>query len=148
MGIAVNVDTSKRAYEISQQYRNRGIKTILGGIHASARPDDALQFANSVCIGEAENVWEEILSDLERNSLKKKYYSTKPADLTNTPIPKWSLLKKSNYLYTNIVCTSRGCPYKCEFCYNSCKYVHNKFRTRPIENVIKEIKYSDVRNRP
>ncbi len=140
VGISVNVDTSQRAYEISKHYRKQGIKVILGGIHVSANPDEALAYADSVCIGEAEELWEQVLQDVQTGDLKNKYYNDKPTNLANTPIPKWSLIDKSKYLYTNIVVTGRGCPFRCEFCYNSCEYVHNKFRNRPIENVIEEVK--------
>lgn len=140
VGISVNVDTSKRAYEISKHYRKQGIKVILGGIHVSANPDEALASADSVCIGEAEELWEQVLADAQTGDLKKKYYNDKPTNLANTPIPKWSLINQSKYLYTNVVVTSRGCPFRCEFCYNSCEYVHNKFRNRPMANVIEEVK--------
>lgn len=140
VGISVNVDTSKRAYEISKYYRKQGIKVILGGIHVSANPDEALASADSVCIGEAEELWEQVLADAQTGDLKKKYYNDKPTNLANTPIPKWSLINQSKYLYTNVVVTSRGCPFRCEFCYNSCEYVHNKFRNRPMANVIEEVK--------
>ncbi|MDD3655105.1 MAG: radical SAM protein [Desulfotomaculaceae bacterium] len=140
VGISVNVDTSKRAHEISKHYRKQGIKVILGGIHVSANPDEALAYADSVCVGEAEELWEQILADVQTGDLKNKYYNDQPTNLANTPIPKWSLINQSKYLYTNVVVTSRGCPFRCEFCYNSCAYVHNKFRNRPTEHVIEEVK--------
>ncbi|NLI93442.1 MAG: B12-binding domain-containing radical SAM protein [Peptococcaceae bacterium] len=139
VGITVNVDTSKRAYEIAAHYRAKGIPVILGGIHVSANPEEALQFADAVCIGEAETLWATILADAEKGRLKKQYYHSHPTDLGITPVPKWEILNQANYLYTNTVLTSRGCPFRCEFCYNSCDYVHKLFRNKPIENVIREI---------
>ena len=68
VGITVNVDASLRAYEIADAFRRRGIPVILGGIHASACPDEALQHADSVCVGEAESVWLDVLSDAESQS--------------------------------------------------------------------------------
>jgi radical SAM superfamily enzyme YgiQ (UPF0313 family) len=140
VGISVNVDTSLRAYEISKHYRSQGIKVILGGIHVSANPNEALAFADAVCIGEAEEIWIQILSDVQTGDLKQKYYNARPTDLSLTPIPKWDLIDKSKYLYTNVVVTSRGCPFHCEFCYNSCEYVHHWFRNRPIKNALEEIR--------
>lgn len=140
VGISVNVDTSKRAYEIASQYRAKGIPVILGGIHVSANPDEAVQYADAVCIGEAEDLWDTILIDAEKGHLKERYYNPHPTDLGNTPVPKWEMIDKDNYLYTNTVLTSRGCPFCCEFCYNSCDYVHKLFRNKPIEDVIREIK--------
>lgn len=139
VGITVNVDTAKRTYKISSQYRNRGIKVILGGIHASANPEEALQNADSVCIGEAEEIIGDVIRDLQKGFLRKKYYCRFPTNPAKIPIPNMSLIDKTKYLYTNIICSSRGCPYKCGFCYNSIGFVHKKYRNRPIENVIKEI---------
>ncbi|MGI6685165.1 MAG: B12-binding domain-containing radical SAM protein [Bacillota bacterium] len=140
VGITVNVDTSKRAYQIAQYYRKKNVPVILGGIHVSANPEEALQFADAVCIGEAENVWHQILSDVSTGQLKPKYYSKTIADPGKIPIPRRSLIPTGKYLYTNIIVASRGCPFKCEFCYNSCAYVHHQYRNRPIANVIEEIK--------
>lgn len=140
VGITVNVDTSRRAYEIAGHYRGKGIPVILGGIHASANPEEAANYADAVCIGEAESLWQSILSDIRERRLKKKYSSDKPADLALTPSPRWDLLDHSRYLYTNIICASRSCPFQCEFCYNSCDYLHHVYRNRPLKNVIAEIK--------
>jgi radical SAM superfamily enzyme YgiQ (UPF0313 family) len=140
VGITVNVDTSNRAYQIAEYYRKKKVPVILGGIHVSANPEEALQFADSLCIGEAENVWDEILSDGSKGQLKPKYYSTTIADPSKIPTPRWSLTPSRKYLYTNIVVASRGCPFKCEFCYNSCEYLHHQYRNRPIAHVVEEIK--------
>lgn len=140
VGITVNVDTSNRAYHIAEYYRKKKVPVILGGIHVSANPEEALQFADAVCIGEAENVWLQILTDVSIGQLKPKYYSMTMADPGKIPIPRWSLIPSRKYLYTNIIVASRGCPFKCEFCYNSCDYVHHQYRNRPIANVVEEIK--------
>lgn len=140
VGITVNVDTSAHAYEIASHYRKKGVPVILGGIHPSANPDEALRHADAVCIGEAENVWKKILADRERNTMKGRYYSEEPADLANMPIPRRDLLKEDYYLYTNISVSSRSCPHHCEFCYNSCDYIHHQYRNRPVHNVIEEIR--------
>ena len=66
VGITVNVDTSRRAYEIADTYRSRGIAVALGGIHPSSCPDEASKHADAVCIGEAEQIWPEIISDAKR----------------------------------------------------------------------------------
>ncbi|KGK81036.1 radical SAM protein [Desulfosporosinus sp. HMP52] len=123
VGITVNIDTSNRGYQIAEYYRKKKVPVILGGIHVSANPEEALQFADSVCIGEAENVWLDILSDVSLGQLKPKYYSTKIADPSKIPIPRWSLTPSGKYLYTNIIVASRGCPFN-----------------RPIANVLEEIK--------
>jgi radical SAM superfamily enzyme YgiQ (UPF0313 family) len=146
VGITVNVDTAHRAYAIADAYRQRGIPVVLGGIHPSAKPEEAMQHADAVCVGEAEEVWKEILAHAARRQLHGEYYSPRPADLSNTPRPRWELIDPTNYLYTNIVCASRGCPFTCEFCYNSAGYVHHEYRNRPIEQVVAEIQQLDTRH--
>jgi len=140
VGITVNVDTSIHAYKIADTYRKRKIPVILGGIHVSVNPVEALRHADSVCIGEAEELWDEILSDVQKGELKERYYNPNPTDLSKVPILKREFVNSSKYLYTNVVVASRGCPFSCEFCYNSCEYVHHKYRNRKIEDVIEEIK--------
>jgi radical SAM superfamily enzyme YgiQ (UPF0313 family) len=140
VGISVNVDTAYRAFSIAQRYRSRGIKVIFGGIHASANPDEMLNHCDSVCIGEAEELWVTILNDFIRNKWQPKYFHVQDTDLSNYPIPQWNYISKKDYLYHNVVITSRGCPFKCDFCYNSCDYVVNRYRNRPLQNVLDEIK--------
>lgn len=140
VGISVNVDTAYRAFDIAKHYRSKGVKVIFGGIHASANPDEMLKYCDSVCIGEAEEIWPKMLDDLLQNKLERKYFNSGITDMKNYPLPRWDYISKQNYLYHNIVITSRGCPFKCEFCYNSCDYVSNPYRNRPLENVLNEIK--------
>lgn len=144
-GITINVDTSLRGYQIADHYRKRGIPVIMGGIHASANPDEALEHCDAVCIGDAEGNWPRILSDLQAGTLQSKYYQAAAPDLSATPPPRWNLLDPSGYLYTNIVAASRGCPFRCAFCYNSCPYVH-VHRNRPIKKVLEEIERLETRH--
>ena len=145
VGITVNVDSAPNAYRIAAEYRKKGVPVILGGIHVSANPAEAAMHADSVCIGEAEHLWEVILDDVERGDLKKQYFYDGVTDISVTPLPRWDLVDKSKYLYTNVMCTSRGCPFKCEFCYNSCEYVRGGFRSRPIDMILKEIELMGIR---
>ena len=145
VGITVNVDTSERAFDIARSYRKRGIKVIFGGIHASANPSPMLQHCDSVVIGEAEKSWGRLLSDCSKNRLKPIYRNESIPDLKNVPIPNWHFVDKRNYIYRNVVVTSRGCPFKCNFCYNSSEYVSKPFRNRPIESVLREIELLETK---
>jgi radical SAM superfamily enzyme YgiQ (UPF0313 family) len=146
VGITVNIDTSARAYEIASIYQKRNIPVVAGGIHVSANPDEALAYFDSVCIGEAEGVWGQILTDAMHGELKKKYRLECPADPGSIPLPNWNLINRDNYLYTNVVYTGRGCKYACEFCYNSCGYIFHKVRNRPIEDILREIREMKTRH--
>lgn len=141
VGITVNVDTVYRAAELAAIYRAKGTKVFFGGIHASAHAQEMIEYCDAVCVGEAEEVWHIMLDDLQNNNLKKIYHNPNPTDLSKVPIVDWNFIKeKRKYLYYNIIVTSRGCPFKCEFCYNSCDYVSGKYRNRPVADVVEEIK--------
>ncbi len=86
-GITVRTMFAKRAYEISETFRRKGIKTVLGGIHPSMCPEDALPHCDSVVIGEAEQIWRTVLEDAENGHLKRIYKADKFADLTGRSYP-------------------------------------------------------------
>lgn len=137
VGITVRTMFANRAYEISETYRKRGAKTVLGGIHPSMCPEDALPHCDSVVIGEAEDIWHTVLQDAENGCLKRLYKADKFADLTAAPAPQRSSLSKSRYLL-DIVQTTKGCPFHCEFC-----AVHafdgQTIRSKTVDQVLREI---------
>jgi radical SAM superfamily enzyme YgiQ (UPF0313 family) len=139
VGITCNVDNFERAKEHSRKYRQNGIPVILGGIFPSSAPEIAELNATSVCIGEAESLWRDILDDAQKGILKKRYIYSDGYPVSMIPRPKWESIDKTRYLYTNIITTSRGCPFSCEFCYNSCSYMKRKYRRRPVNAILEEI---------
>ena len=136
VGITCCTPSAPRAYEIADKFRNLGVNVILGGYHPSGLPEEALQHADSVVVGEAENSWPVLIKDLENNSLKKIYHSKKPADLSCfEPIRRD--IGKSNFATARIEAT-RGCPIRCEFCsISNSKIGWHIFRKKPVKNVIK-----------
>lgn len=144
VGITCNVDMSQRGFNIARKYRERHIPVIMGGIFPSSCPEQVLPHADSVCIGEAENVWHSILRDAQQGTLKKVYQWKGSPELKVVPRPKWEAIDCRKYLYTNVITTSRSCPHGCEFCYNSCEYTVKRYRRRPIPNVIAEIEKLDT----
>ena len=142
VGITSYTAKIQRAYEISQKFKDRGIPVIMGGIHVSMMPDEALQYCSSVVIGEAESVWLNVLSDFENNRLQSKYHGT-PIDLDDLPSPDRSLFKNEKYLWDSIL-TSKGCPMDCSFC-SVTRFNGRKFRRRKVDSVIEEL--STIENR-
>lgn len=138
VAITVTVDVLSRAIKISQEFRKRGITVIAGGIHISAVPDEVKDYFDAICIGPAERVWKKILNDKENDTLKKVYKDLE--NITGKEIcpPDYNAVNNKKYLYTNVITTSKGCPYKCDFCYNSCLNSANHIN-RPIDDVISEI---------
>jgi radical SAM superfamily enzyme YgiQ (UPF0313 family) len=136
-GICVRTQFALRAYEISQEYGKRGVKTVLGGIHPSMCPEEAMQHCDSVVVGEAEGVWPTVLLDAENGQLKKLYRANGLADLQAYPIPTRSSLSRDRY-FMDILQTTKGCPFHCEFC-SVYAFDGQKIRHKTIDQVIREI---------
>ncbi|GLC31760.1 B12-binding domain-containing radical SAM protein [Clostridium omnivorum] len=137
--ITVTVDVMNRAVEIAEEFKRRGVTVIAGGIHITADPEEAVNSFDAICVGMAERVWTKILKDKEKNSLKKIYCDMGNMDGKEIVSPNYYIIDNKKYLYTNVISTSRGCPFKCDFCYNSCKDTLKTYINRPIEDVIKDI---------
>ncbi|ABR35169.1 B12-binding domain-containing radical SAM protein [Clostridium beijerinckii] len=140
VAITVTVDVMNRAVEISKEFQNRGVKVIAGGIHITADSEGAVNRFDAIIIGMAERVWKKVLKDVENDSIKKIYYDMENINGNEIVSPDYSMIDNKKYLYTNIISTSRGCPFKCDFCYNSCTNSIKTYINRPIEDVIKDIK--------
>ncbi|MDY6903838.1 MAG: radical SAM protein [Thermodesulfobacteriota bacterium] len=126
-----------RAYEIAGIYRERGIKVVLGGIHASMATEEAIQHADAVVVGEVEGVWETVIQDFENNKLQSVYTGSR-MDLSDFSIlPRRDLLHPE-YLWEPVQ-TSRGCPFNCSFCSVS-RYMGQAYRQRKAEDVLAELK--------
>lgn len=139
IAITVTVDVMNRAVEISKEFQKRGVTVIAGGIHITAEPGGALNSFDAICVGMAERVWAKVLKDKENNELKKIYYDMENIIGKEMVSPAYDIIDNKKYLYTNIISTSRGCPFKCDFCYNSCKNSLKTCINRPIDDVIKDI---------
>lgn len=127
------------AYEIADGFRSRGVKVVMGGIHVSSLPDEALRHADSLIIGEAELVWDRLIDDFKKGELKPIYRAESMLDLNNLAIPRRDLLNKDMYTSFSTLQATRGCPFTCDFC-TVTNFFGNKYRLRPVEDVIAEVK--------
>ena len=141
VGISVRTMFANRAYSISEKFRSRGVKTVLGGIHPSMCTDESLKYCDTVVIGEAEEIWHTLLKDARDGKLKKTYKAEKATDLTAAPAPTRSILSRDKYL-ADIVQTTKGCPFHCEFC-SVHAFDGQKIRNKKIDQVLKEIRETD-----
>lgn len=137
-GISVRTMFANRAYEISERFRRQGVRTVLGGIHPSMCTEEALQHCDTVVVGEAEHVWSSLLNDLQNGGMKTVYKAEQPVDITAAPLPALSCLSRDNYI-TDIVQTTKGCPFHCEFC-SVYAYDGQKIRSKTVRQVIDEIR--------
>ena len=146
VGITAFTAEIPSAYEIADGFRKKGTKVVMGGIHVSALPEEALQHADSVVMGEAEPVWKELLDDVEQGKLKSIYRSDNLIEMDNMAVPCRELLNRKMYVSCfNTIQASRGCPFNCEFCAVTA-FFGRKYRTRPVSDVIDEIKRFDTRD--
>ena len=133
VGITSYTASVNRAYQIARIYREHGITTVMGGIHVSMMPEEALSHCDAVVIGEAEEIWPKVLEDFEAGRLQKQYHSEWRA-LDNLPMPRIDILQNSYYKWGSIQ-TSRGCPHNCSFC-SVTAFNGRRFRRRPLDDVL------------
>jgi radical SAM superfamily enzyme YgiQ (UPF0313 family) len=140
VGISAMTTTVQRGYEIADSFRKRGIKVVMGGMHVSCLPDEALDHCDCVVIGEAEILWPALLRDWEAKQLKPVYrHENGLPPLTHLPRPDWELYRSKNYLPVHFVETTRGCPIDCEFCAVTSAF-GGKYRNRTQDEVLAELK--------
>jgi radical SAM superfamily enzyme YgiQ (UPF0313 family) len=138
VGIGAMTSQVTRAYELADAYRALGVKVILGGIHPSAMPDEALLHADVVCKGDAEGTFPHALNDLAADCAKKIYDWRDDPD---APIatPRKDLLNPKDYLVFNPIQTTRGCPHGCTFCTTPAIF-GKAFRQRSVDDIVAEIR--------
>jgi radical SAM superfamily enzyme YgiQ (UPF0313 family) len=144
VGITALTRLAPHAYKIAGRFRERGVKVVMGGMHPSALPREALKHCDSVVIGEAEGTWPRLIKDFEKKRLKQFYRNPHFVDLSQVGPPRRDLYKKERYLFTHFIQTTRGCPFDCGFC-SVTRFFGRTYRTRPVESVIKEIREMKAR---
>ncbi len=137
VGITAMTFKAKRAYEIAREFRARRVPVIMGGIHASMRPDEVSEHVDCVVVGEADDLWPRILADASEGRLKNRYMAEQFPDLKRARIPRYELVKNSQYLYSYLQ-TTRGCPFECSFC-TVTKMNGRRVRKKTPEQVIAEL---------
>ncbi len=154
VGITAMTTLAPRAYEIAHEYRARGVPVIMGGIHASVLPDEAARHVDSVVIGEADEIWADILDDAAAGRLLSRYVAERPASLdfdfrrrpARTRVVRISRLIpfKMSFAYYQ---TGRGCPHGCRFC-SVAQFNGRRLRKRSIgpliDDIAEELRTHDV----
>ena len=139
VGISVTVDVLPKAIEIAKRFKNQGCVVVAGGIHITTATDTIPKNCFDVlCVGAAEGTWPDIIKDYQNGTLKYIYRCNKKLRGKDIVPPAYDFIDKKKYLYYNVIHTSRGCPFRCDFCYNS--GTDQQFVNREIADVIKEIK--------
>ena len=140
IGISAMTPQAPRAYTITDEFRRRGKKVVLGGWHPSALPEEAKKYSNSVLIGEGEELWPQLLKDIDKGKLKRIYRQERPVDLSSIPITGSGRAKEKGFRAAVVIEATRGCPNGCDFCAITHSPGRRIFRVRPVERVIEEIR--------
>jgi len=135
VGVSSFTPSINEAYRIAKIYRENNTPTIIGGVHASLLPDEALQYFDTVAVGKAEGLWADVIRDFNNNSLKRIYYSNENAEICFKPDR--SVFKKYNYPSASII-SSLGCTNNCFYC-NIPFLLNHKYYLRDVDEIINEI---------
>ncbi|MBN1289486.1 MAG: B12-binding domain-containing radical SAM protein [Actinobacteria bacterium] len=138
VGISTMTATAPRAYQIADRYRELGVKVVLGGVHASMVPGEAMKHADSVVVGEAEGIWPDVVADADSGRLEPLYRQEGFVDFRRPLQPSRDIIDPKRYWSANGVQTSRGCPYDCNFC-SVTVFNGRKPRVRELDNILEEV---------
>jgi radical SAM superfamily enzyme YgiQ (UPF0313 family) len=139
VGLTANTASASRAYEIATGFRRCGVPVVMGGIHATAMPEEALSYVDAVGVGEAEGFWPRMLADFAAGRLERVYRNEGFPELDNMPVPRRDLVRRKDYYLFNTLQTSRGCPFRCSFC-SVHRFFGGRYRMRPVDQVLEEVR--------
>jgi radical SAM superfamily enzyme YgiQ (UPF0313 family) len=145
VAISTEVYTAKRAYQIASEYRRRGVPVVMGGFHATLRPEEVLRYAESVVLGEAEDLWAKVIDDYRSGTPRKLYRSESRPNL-NHSTPDRTIYAGKRYLPIGLVEAGRGCKFSCEFCAIQSFY-HSTHCRRPVGQIIEELRKIQCRSK-
>ncbi|MFQ6098061.1 MAG: B12-binding domain-containing radical SAM protein [Armatimonadota bacterium] len=137
VGITATTPCAPRAYEIGDEFRRRSRFVFMGGPHPSLMPEEALQHADAVVIGEAEGAADRLFEDILAGRPRRIYKAEQLPDLSRLPSPRRDLLRGHGFIET--IETSRGCPHNCTFC-SATLLFGKRYRFRPVSHVMDEVR--------
>src|SRR5262249_51067416 len=124
------------AYRLCGLLRRRGARVVLGGLHATACPEEARPHCDAVVAGEGEPVWRDVLADAGAGTPRPVYRPSAAFDLAGAPVPRFARRGQSARPRLRLQ-TQRGCPLACDFCGTS--RLLGNFREKPAANVRREL---------
>jgi radical SAM superfamily enzyme YgiQ (UPF0313 family) len=137
VAMSVETYTAKRSYQIASEYRRRRVPVVMGGFHPTLRPEEAMRYAETIVVGEAEEQWPTLVDDFRHGSLQRVYTAEGRAN-TSGVLADRRLFRGKRYLPVRLVETSRGCHLKCDFCAIQ-SYFDSTHVRRPVDDVVTEI---------
>ena len=138
VAITVETFTARRAYDLASRYRVRGVPVVMGGYHPTFMPDEALQHADAIVIGDAEGSWERLLSDFSSGALQRTYTGGNSRSLDDFVLDR-SIFRGKKYVPVEPIQYGRGCRFACDFC-SIRTFYKDDIRARTAQNVAEELK--------
>lgn len=138
VAISVETYTAMRSYQIASEYRARGVPVVMGGFHPTLCPTEAALFADSIVVGEAEEVWPEVVDDYRHGTPRRVYRSEARPSLAGV-LPDRRIFRGKRYVPVTLIEGGRGCAYRCEFCAVQ-SYYGSTLTRRPLETVLEEVR--------
>ena len=138
VGLSIMTCYAPRAYEIATEFRKRGRPVVLGGVHPTYCPDEALRYCDAIVCGEAEDLWPQLVADFEAGAMKRMYKMGTFPPLEHYKSPRVELLSPDAYMTRQCSFTTRGCHFDCEFCSVS-PFNGKTTRRRPVQEVVQEL---------
>jgi radical SAM superfamily enzyme YgiQ (UPF0313 family) len=133
------ITSARRAYQLADAYRARGVHVAMGGLHVTSLPEEAARHADTIFIGPGEDTWPVFLDDFRRGEPRSRYTSTE-RNLTGLPPIRRDLIQRHRYLVPNSIVVSRGCPHHCDFCYKDAFFEGGRsFYTQQVDAALAEI---------
>ncbi len=134
--LTVETYTARRAYQIAERYRRRGVPVVMGGYHPTLLPEEAACHADALVLGDAEGVWQRVVADA-RNGRLQTLYRGDLAPLDGPP-PDRSVYRGKRYAPVRLLQYGRGCKFACDFCSIRAFY-GSHLRQRPVADLVAEI---------
>ena len=143
VGISAITGTAPRAYAIAAALRRRGIPVVLGGVHPTLVPDEAMQHADAIAVGYAEESWPRMLRDFVAGKMARRYDQIPNLSLANLPLPRRDLFDGGMVHVAHTLEATRGCIYQCEFCVVPAAW--GRPLQKPIADVVADIRQMGAR---
>src|SRR4051812_20365455 len=134
VGITAITGTAPRAYELAREFRQRDIPVVLGGVHPTLVPEEAVRHADSVVVGYAEESWPQLLRDFAAGRMQPRYDQSPALKLAGLPVPRRDLYKSGTVNVSDTIEATRGCIFQCEFC-----VVPAAWGTRPLQKPVGDV---------
>jgi len=149
--VAINTFSAQvqEAYAVAERLRNAGVLVAMGGLHVTVQPEEALEHADYVFLGEGEQIWPAAVNAIEQGNSPRIWNANDfpPIDIQSLPLPRYDLLGNRSYSRFPVQ-TTRGCPWRCDFCASNVM-LNQPYRKRPVADVIRDIRaIQEISKRP